>query len=519
MKRIVFLLFTLIPILTYTQNTFNIRTQFGQPFANLTSVFPTDSCYYATGVITDTVGPYKIGNIFVKLDLNGDTLFTKRLLNPNIYYQTWRGDLIQTNDNLLADVGIMTDTLLKAFFVKYDLNGDTVFTKSFINPYYPGDSFITTVDLSRIGESDYLLVGGINSDMDNAEGDILVLRLDSLGNVLNESIFGSQMTEIGGKVITEEDGYIIGACRTNSNQVSKNFIRRTYLFKVDSLTNIEWEYLSPQSTIQNTAKGLVKADDGGLVVATSRGFEHPINTNNGQLRWESAYFFKLDEQQDIVWELEVFDSITPVPSQGIEKLIKVDSGNAYVAAGHFGLIRSTDPPIGGTYGWVIKFSDNGDLIWVRKHQIVDILAHKHEINDLKPTPDGGFIVVGKAQSDNNDPIAASQAWILKLDEDGCLIPGCGDVVNTQNEAASIFELAIHPNPTTDYLNFQLRTHKAMQTAHFRIVDANGQTVKEIESNLPKGTNIVPVYNWASGIYFLQYMEDGQVQHSEKFIIQ
>ena len=80
------------------------------------------------------------------------------------------------------------------------------------------------------------------------------------------------------------------------------------------------------------------------------------------------------------------------------------------------------------------------------------------------------------------------------------------------------QLAIHPNPTSDYLNFQLRTPKDIQTAHFRIVDANGRTVKEMESDLPKGTNIVPVHDWAGGVYFLQYLENGQVRHTERFVV-
>ena len=53
------------------QNTFNKRLHFNFPAAVLTSIVSTDSCYYATGIIADSIPPYNTGNIFVKFDLTG----------------------------------------------------------------------------------------------------------------------------------------------------------------------------------------------------------------------------------------------------------------------------------------------------------------------------------------------------------------------------------------------------------------------------------------------------------------
>ncbi len=43
-------------------------------------------------------------------------------------------------------------------------------------------------------------------------------------------------------------------------------------------------------------------------------------------------------------------------------------------------------------------------------------------------------------------------------------------------------------------------------------------LREMESNMPKETHVVPVYDWAAGIYFLQYLENGQVLHLERFVV-
>ncbi|MFQ5448238.1 MAG: T9SS type A sorting domain-containing protein, partial [Saprospiraceae bacterium] len=507
------------------QSTFNKRMYFGQPFAILTSVLPTDSCYYATGVITDTTNSaYKLGNIFVKFDLNGDTVFTKKLLSPHKYYETWRGDLINTPDGALADVGITTDTALKAILIKYNLNGDTIFTREYFNPYFPQESFIATVAFASLPENGFYFVCGIDPSIDDSEGDIMVLKLDSVGNVLQEKVYGNSTTEIGGALIVEDDrGVIIGACRTNTNQVLNNFFRRTYIFKTDSLGNVVWEFLSsPPNFIQDTARGMVKSTDGGLVVGTSRGFEDPVNAEVGIIVWESAYFFKLDENQEVVWELEVFDSISASPGNSLDRLIAVDSGMAYVAAGDFIFIKSLDPPDGGRYGWVMKVSDEGNLLWIRKYNIAESVGHSHQIYDLKQTPDGGFILVGKAVGAAPVGEPSGQAWLLKLDSCGCHIPGCQwqDTVTVvrQPEEASV-GLAIHPNPTRDYLNFQLRTPRYIPSAAFRILNTEGRVMKEFKSDYVKDTFIVPVWDWPAGVYFLQVEAGGHVLKTEKFVVQ
>lgn len=109
---------------------------------------------------------------------------------------------------------------------------------------------------------------------------------------------------------------------------------------------------------------------------------------------------------------------------------------------------------------------------------------------------------------------------MKLDSFGCLIPGCNanDGPNATTEEVPSFHLAIYPNPTTAYLNFELRTPQLLQKASFRIYDINGRLVKEFVSDSPKDTFIVPVWDWEAGVYFLQYLEGGEVQAVERFIV-
>jgi hypothetical protein len=40
----------------------------------------------------------------------------------------------------------------------------------------------------------------------------------------------------------------------------------------------------------------------------------------------------------------------------------------------------------------------------------------------------------------------------------------------------------------------------------------------MESRIPVSTHVVAVRDWPPGVYFLQYMERGQVVASERFVV-
>ena len=127
---------------------------------------------------------------------------------------------------------------------------------------------------------------------------------------------------------------------------------------------------------------------------------------------------------------------------------------------------------------------------------------------------------GEARDWSGTDSIPQQAWLLKLDQYGCLVPNCYTATEeapTGEEPA--IRLAIYPNPTADYLNFYLRTPRPVKEASFRIVSAEGRLVQSFQSDRPDVTFIVPVWDWAAGVYFLQYLEEGMVKGSERFVVQ
>lgn len=509
MKKLILFLLLYSNLIAGQQITFNVQSNFGYKYLRLTNILPTDSCYYLNGVITDSTNqPYQIGSLFLKLNLMGDTLLTKKLIVPSKQYLTWNTGLFATSDGSLATAGETSD---KIFFMKYTPEGDTLFVKEYMNPNFPMETFITADDLNQ-NENGYYLSGIYLLSEDIVQPNIVVLKLDEAGNMIQQKTYGNSASEFIGSTIVESDGgLIVGACRNNINTNIQNYVSRTYIFKVDSLGDIQWQYESPVGELQDIASSMVKTSDGGLVVASGRGIEYPVNIEVGQLRWHS-YIFKLNASNQFVWGRELRGT-RHSGGTALKGLVTATDGTGYVGYGNV----LEDHSVGTEqYGsWIVKVSNQGDSLWARYYTFFDGHDRSPRPEDFKATPDGGYIVSGHTEEG-----LETFGWLMKLDSFGCLIPGCNanDGPNAAKEEKAEIKLAIYPNPTTDYLNFELRTQQQLQKASFRIYDSSGRLVKEFASASPKDTFIMPVWDWEAGVYFLQYIMDGEVRALEQFVV-
>ena len=66
-KSIFILLLALNGLVLGAQNTYSYRFDFGFPAAELTSIIATDSCYYSTGIIADSIPPIQYRKYFCQI--------------------------------------------------------------------------------------------------------------------------------------------------------------------------------------------------------------------------------------------------------------------------------------------------------------------------------------------------------------------------------------------------------------------------------------------------------------------
>ncbi|MEO1714527.1 MAG: hypothetical protein AAFU60_14445, partial [Bacteroidota bacterium] len=100
----IFLLFTLSSSLQ-AQTTFNLREAFGFPAAVISSVHPTDTCYYIAGIVSDSVPPYTTGSFLARLNLDGSIFWFKSLHGVNKTYETWHNTLLPQEDGGFVNIG------------------------------------------------------------------------------------------------------------------------------------------------------------------------------------------------------------------------------------------------------------------------------------------------------------------------------------------------------------------------------------------------------------------------------
>jgi len=114
---------------------------------------------------------------------------------------------------------------------------------------------------------------------------------------------------------------------------------------------------------------------------------------------------------------------------------------------------------------------------------------------------------------------------MKVDEEGCLIPGCGSetVITTVESGVlqSLPNVVLFPNPVRDMLMFRLEGVDGIRKLAGRIYDVSGRLVRSVpERRLSEDmTLMLEVNELKAGVYFLHLrLDDGRVL-SEKFIKQ
>lgn len=502
--------------ITNCQTTFNLRDRYGFEACTLASIIPTDSCYYVTGIIADTIFPYKTGTIFVKLDLEGNPLLIKTLKSVGKTYETWYNSLTLLDDGNLFVTGYSIDSMLKTILIKYNVNGDTLFVKEFQSPYFPSNDFIVPRGGSVVlQDGGVAILNYLGKGVGNyTDADFYIIRTDSSGTILWDKIYATPLWERPESLKATPDGKMIaGGILTNQGTNVQNYTFQCHIFQVDTLGKKEWSYTSPLSSgLRDAANDMLLLDDGSIIVASGIGHEqyHPSVSEV----YFDRYVFKLNPQHEIEWELTFADPTITLLT-GTSNLVGLSDGSGYILAGRVHSAPEQPSGYSATKGWLAKISPDGDSIWTRSYSYPMAPPSRHIVYDLKETPDGGLILCGQSRDWNNYP---QQGWLLKLDQHGCLVPGChlSDVVEEEAVDERI-HLSIYPNPARDYLNFYLRTPSPVREASFRIINAAGVMVSKFKSDMPDVTYIVPVWDWPSGVYFLQYLEEGQVRTSQKFI--
>ena len=257
----------------------------------------------------------------------------------------------------------------------------------------------------------------------NESYDYWVLKYDSTNQLQWQKTYGGSDDDRGADLIqTSDGGYaIIGKSKSNDLDVSENAgFDDFWVSKLDSSGSISWEYTfgfagsdTPYSIIQTNDNGYLLS--GVLDVSASNG-QGDRNSAASRHAGGDYWVIKLNANGIKQWSNYYGGNFTDTAYDAIQT-----EDDGYIVIGSS---DSNDVDVANNKGsydfWVIKISNNGDLVWEKSFGGSEI----DEAHAISNTADGNYIIVGDTRSNDLDISqnnGAADLWVVKINPEGTLL--------------------------------------------------------------------------------------------------
>ncbi|MEM9646967.1 MAG: hypothetical protein AAF969_00690 [Bacteroidota bacterium] len=311
------------------------------------------------------------------------------------------------------------------WLVKLDADGNLQWDRA-----YGGSKDDRGQSVIQTSDGGYAIVGYAMSDDgdgSNNEGfhDNWILRLDTSGNILWEKSFGFSGHDHSYDVVETMDGgfFFAGFLDVTSSGGAGNEGKGSYLTR-HGVGEFWGTKLDANGNLEwrryfggtnnDRSYGVLQANDGGFVLAGASESDDFDITDP-----KGSYDFwvvKVSDQGEMLWQ-KSFGGTGIDKAYAIAKTL--DGG--YVVTGN---TFSTDEDVSENKGesdvWLVKIGDNGNLLWEKSYGGTAFDA----AHAVRPTSDGGFVIAGNSKSLDGDASqnnGENDLWILRTDAQGSLI--------------------------------------------------------------------------------------------------
>ncbi len=276
----------------------------------------------------------------------------------------------------------------------------------------------------------------IDGDIEYNQGlnDILIIKTDSLGNVIKTKTIGGTKSEGPYKIIRISEGQYFIAAQTNSSDgdISYNpWPMSNSIFwgiMINEDLEIVWEKVYGGSGIEFIEDSRTTLDGGIINLCTTTSQNGDISNSYGG--WD-IWMFKLNNSGELIWEKSL-------GGEGFENggavIETSDMGYLVVGAtdglggGNYDTICNFHGDPGGGYsdGWVLKLDSVLNIEWqecyggTKSENFTNVL----ELED-------SYVILGNSDSDDgdvygyhgntNDPYSLDDIWVIKIDKQGNLL--------------------------------------------------------------------------------------------------
>ena len=264
--------------------------------------------------------------------------------------------------------------------------------------------------------------GDVSDKLDESF-DFWVLKFNSEANLEWNKTYGGSGDDRGYDIIqTSDNGFaILGYTDSSDGDITiNNGFRDFWLAKLDASGNLTWQKsFGFPGADEGTA--IIETSDNNFLISgvldvTSSGGQG----NLGRFVMEHAggdyWAIKVSSSGDLIWSRFYGGSFTDSPTGIIE-----NNNNEFIFVGGS---DSNDVDITNNKGsydfWVVKSEAGGNMIWEKSFGGSEI----DEARGIVSTYDGSHIIVGDTRSNEQDVSlnnGAADLWIIKISDDGDLI--------------------------------------------------------------------------------------------------
>jgi hypothetical protein len=508
---------------SYSQTFFSSIPDLGgdEMEGKILNVIPLENEIKIIGLVHDSMvsgfdgGTWPVlGTISYDGEYQGTTLLIDSLYSDGFYYFTRR--LAFKNDSIcyLYDRRDLGAPLLDAYLIELNFKtGKILHSKIIYDQFSNKEGFLAT-DLTIGKNGNIYLVNVIYETGPNPQ---ILTVLDSNLNILSQVHIPNYDRDNITKYIEENpDGnlVLVGVSLGEANSVwfeSKLF--RQVLDK--NFNSIDFR-LAPTSLHQSIlffdSYPIIKAKSGNWVIAAQ--VVKATNDCQGCSIWIPYVVCISSDFMEVRWETRLFDGNfnSSEPEFNVPSITEVSDG--YIFAGSS--IGSAGIETSGILGKVSLF---GDSLWLKHIIPVEwdtIQGKSFQLQDIKTTPDGNIVIGGFGSDSYTSRVLP---WILHLDKDGCIEPGCNTTALSNDLEELGVDINIFPNPAINNCSIQIHSqHSYATNLDLSIMNDEGKLIYKTHVLTGDYQYLIDLKAWEPGVYFVQLMNNTGSQITKKFVV-
>ncbi len=466
-----------------------------------------------------------------------------------------------------------------AWLIKTDFEGEIIWEKT-----YGGSSGESMFRIFPTDNGHYYLLcntsssdGDISNDPYPESDNYWIVKIDSQGDIVWESILGGTMHEQLWTGTTTSDGGVVGYGWSGSpdGDVSAHYGGYDiWMVKLNSEGEKQWDYTIGTDQM-DYGQAVIETSDGGFLAGGASVIGEGGNLTCEPFNWHAeAVLVKLDSNLNIQWQQCYGGS----GHDGVLGLLELEDG--YLVSAYGG---SADGDLTGSgwHGsddiWIIRIDFDGNIIWQKCYG-----GSRYEgAMNLFQNMDGGYTIIGDTRSNNGDVSGNhsisehySDIWVIRISSEGELlsqicIGGNGketvyygalkksdyhyilatntnygpshDILcephgTTTNYDYWVFEISdtttfvpelpdgtagflkSYPNPASDYVCFERQGKESSRRMEINIFSASGLPVKELTLYPGETLKVWDTRSIPAGVYFYRSLrQDGTSEYGKVVI--